>query len=339
MIEFSATYYDGHSSRPLDVRVTLDDTHVLHVTGSGATLSQPLGAVRIAPRLADTVCAISMPDGGKLETSDNAAVDALRQRAGHGRFGTWLHGAESRWRGALLATVVLIAGILAGMKWGVPFAAKQIANAVPARLAHDLGKGTLLVLDKSLFKPSSLTQKRRAELTRSFDVMAEKYPDLPLRLMFRQGAGANAFALPDGTVVVTDGLVDLARDDRQILGVLAHEIGHVHYRHSLRMALESSSVAAVVAAYFGDTTQITTLSAALPAVYAQAHYSREHETEADTFALEYLLRAGIPTHHFSDVLEALQQSQGGERSNPLQYLASHPPTSERIQRFAAGPRR
>jgi predicted Zn-dependent protease len=139
--------------------------------------------------------------------------------------------------------------------------------------------------------------------------------------------------------VVTDGLVQLADDDAQILSVLAHEIGHVHHRHSLRMALESSSVAAVVAAYFGDTTQITTLSAALPAVYAQAHYSREHETEADTFALAYLQRAKIPPHHFSDILRKLQQAHGGEHEDPLQYLASHPPTSERVRRFDVGRRR
>jgi Zn-dependent protease with chaperone function len=339
MIEFSATYYDGHSSRPSDVRVRLDDANVLHVVGSGVAVSHALATVQIAPRLGNTVCALALPDGGKCETHDNDAVDTLRVRAGHGRRGTWVHALESRWRTALAATLVLAVGIAAGLKWGVPLAAKQIAHALPAALAYDLGRGTLVVLDKTLFEPSELPEPRRAELTRAFREMAKQYPDLPLRLTFREGAGANAFALPGGTVVVTDDLVKLADADAQILSVLAHEIGHVHHRHSLRMALESSSVAAVVAAYFGDTTQITTLSAALPAVYAQAHYSREHETEADTFALAYLQRAQIAPHHFSDILRKLQQSHGGEREDPLQYLASHPPTSERVRRFDVGRRR
>ena len=51
----------------------------------------------------------------------------------------------------------------------------------------------------------------------------------PYTLVFRKSdaIGANAMALPSGTIVVTDGLVTLAEDDREILGVLAHEAGHV----------------------------------------------------------------------------------------------------------------
>lgn len=48
--------------------------------------------------------------------------------------------------------------------------------------------------------------------------------------------GANAFALPDGTLVVTDELVELAGDnDDEVLAVLAHELGHIHERHGLRL--------------------------------------------------------------------------------------------------------
>jgi Zn-dependent protease with chaperone function len=163
--------------------------------------------------------------------------------------------------------------------------------------------------------------------------MSDAYRELPLTLEFRRGLGPNAFALPDGTVVVTDELVELAENDNEILSVLAHEIGHVHHRHSLRMALESSTVVLLVSTYFGDVTQLTTLSAALPGVYAQAHYSREHESEADAFALEYLLKARIPKKHFADILRSLQKLAGPDPKHGLQYLSSHPPTAERIGRF------
>jgi Zn-dependent protease with chaperone function len=139
--------------------------------------------------------------------------------------------------------------------------------------------------------------------------------------------------LPDGTVIATDELVGLAKDDQEVLAVLAHEIGHVHHRHSLRMALESSTVVLLVSTYLGDVTQLTTLSASLPGVYAQARYSREHETEADTFALRHLDRSGISHRRFADILRALQTAAGPDPDRGLQYLASHPPTSERIRRF------
>jgi Zn-dependent protease with chaperone function len=99
------------------------------------------------------------------------------------------------------------------------------------------------------------------------------------------------------------------------------------------MALESSTVVLLVSTYFGDVTQLTTLSAALPGVYAQAHYSREHESEADTFALEYLVKANIPKKHFAEILRLLQKATGPDPKHGLQYLSSHPSTAERIQRF------
>ena len=54
-------------------------------------------------------------------------------------------------------------------------------------------------------------------------------------LLFRDGGkfGANAFALPSGKIIVTDQLASLLNDE-QIVGVLAHELGHVVYRHGMR---------------------------------------------------------------------------------------------------------
>ena len=53
---------------------------------------------------------------------------------------------------------------------------------------------------------------------------------------------ANAFALPGGTVVMTDAIVQAAADkgisDDALVGVLAHEIGHVVHRHGMRMVVE-----------------------------------------------------------------------------------------------------
>ena len=250
-----------------------------------------------------------------------------------------MHQLESRWHWAVGAAVVLALVVAVGVHWGIPFLAKRLAEALPDALAYDLGKSTLGILDRTVLKPSSLPEQRRADLRQEFSGMARAYPKLPLSLEFRRGMGANAFALPDGTVVVTDGLCELAKDDRQVMAVLAHEIGHIHHRHSLRIALESSSVAILVSTYFGDVAQVTTLSASLPAAYAQAHYSREHETEADSFALEYLERSGIDLHHFADILSALQAEQGSEDSGAMTYLASHPPTSERVRRFQSSPAR
>jgi Zn-dependent protease with chaperone function len=330
------TYYDGQSTRAHPVEVELDEASgVVHLHGLAAPRSYPVKSLKVSPRIGGTVRSVTFPDDARAESTDHAALDALAAKAGHGGALHLVHLLESRWKSALIAAGVLVVFIAVGVRWGIPVVAKRLAEAVPAQLAYDLGKSTLAILDRTVLKPSDLTAARKAELVSEFQGMAREYPDLPLRLHFRDGLGANAFALPDGTVVVTDDLVDLAKDDREIMAVLAHEIGHVHFRHSLRVALESSSIAMLVSAYLGDIGQISTLSAALPAAYAQAHYSREHEVEADGFAFEYMTKAGVPHHFFADILEKLEEKNlgGKPKDDGTAYLASHPPTAERIERF------
>jgi Zn-dependent protease with chaperone function len=339
MTRFSAIYFDGESTRAHAVEILLDEAGVLHVSGLSAPVSHPVAAVQVSPRLGNTVRSIAFPDGARAESDNQAALDAITPKSHEGRLLSWVHRLESQWRWAVGAAVLVPLLIAGGVRWAIPLVAKHLAEAVPDALAYDLGKSTLGILDGTVLQPSSLNEQRKEALRRAFAGMAREYPRLPLLLEFRRGMGANAFALPDGTVVVTDGLCELAKDDRQVMAVLAHEIGHIHHRHSLRIALESSSVAILVSTYFGDVAQVTTLSATLPAAYAQAHYSREHETEADSFALEYLERSGIDLHHFADILSALQAVQGKEDSGAMTYLSSHPPTSERVRRFKSSPAR
>lgn len=333
MIAFSANYYDGIVSQVVEVRVELDDSGTLHVFGLPQPAAYTLAEVRVAPRLGNTLRKITLPDGATCETLDHAALDELLRRAGRGQAGALVHRLESTWRAAILATVVLVAFVIVGIRWGIPIVARRVAEAIPDAMAFDIGRGTLALLDQSMLKPTQLTAQRQAELTTGFGAMADEYPELPLELHFRRGVGPNAFALPDGSVIVTDELVALAKDDNEIQSVLMHEIGHVHHRHALRMALESSTVVILVSTYLGDVTQLSTLSSALPGIIAQSHYSREHETEADSFALLYLDRSGIPRKHYANILRALQNIVGKDPDRGMQYLASHPPTSERIRRF------
>jgi Zn-dependent protease with chaperone function len=333
MIAFSAKYYDGVVSDSVEVTVELDDANTLHVIGLPQPVAHPLGSVRVAPRLGNTQRKVTLPDGATCESLDHVAMDELLRHAGRGKGGTFVHKLESTWRAALFATAALVVLVAIGVVWGIPLAARQVAQAIPPSLAYDLGRGTLAMLDRTMLKPTQLPAERQAELTSGFEIMADEYPDLPLELNFRRGVGPNAFALPDGSVIVSDELVALAKDDKEIYSVLMHEIGHVHHRHALRMALESSTMVILVSTYLGDVTQLSTLSSTMPGIIAQSHYSREHETEADTFALAYLDRAHIPRKHYASILRSLQASVGKDPEQGMQYLASHPPTAERIHRF------
>ncbi len=331
-----AHFLDGTSTRGVDVTVTLGPGQRLRIEGPGVEREVAADEVRIDNRLGDTVRALWLDDGAKCEVADNDAVDDLARRLGRGRAGRWRHRLESKLRYALIAAVGSLGLAAAGVVWGIPFTARQVAMQVPDDVAHQMGAGTLDVLDQGLLTPSELDEATQARLREGFAAQAAAYPGLPLRLVFRRlGHLPNAFALPDGTVIVTDELVALAAHDGEVLAVLAHEIGHVHHRHSLRMALESSSVALLVGLYLGDASQFASVLSALPTVYAQASFSREHEREADAFALSFMRETGQSPRDFSAMMRKLGDAGGRDRAGALAWLSSHPPTAERIARFDA----
>jgi Zn-dependent protease with chaperone function len=174
--------------------------------------------------------------------------------------------------------------------------------------------------------------------------------------------GANAFALPGGIIVLTDELLQRLPDDEVVLGVLAHELGHVRQRHGMRMLVQTTLLGAATSVAFGD---FSTLLAGAPALLGQLAYSRDFERDADAEAISMLRANGISPLVMIELFEAIARpstksaeaaasappsdraASNGEaaperRSSDLGIaFSSHPADQERIARFraaAAAPR-
>ena len=338
MIEFEAAYYDGRTSARKPVRVR-GYTLAIQIVGEGLRLDVPLGKVHVDPPVGGTRRALHLPDGAQLQTDDHGAVEALFPRR-HALEG-WVHRIERNWLYALAAIALTAAFSWWSVVDGLPLAAKIAAGFVPVAWEAKLGEQTLGFFDGKLCRPSALDEARQRALQRRFATLTAGLADgYDYRLLPRdcRGIGANAFALPGGTVVMTDPLAKLARNDDQISAVLAHEIGHVRHRHGLRMALQAAGLAALAAALFGDATSITSLATALPVALLQSGYSREFETEADDYAFQRLREVGLSPKAFADIMLLLEKSRqkatgGGTRD----YLSTHPATAKRIQRALSAP--
>ena len=330
IVSFEAVFYDGKTSQPHAVRVSVDEGGAVHLVGDGIERDFSPSDLRISPRLGNALRSISLPDDQKIETSDNDAVDDLSHRAGGGGGSRLLHRFEGSWSWVVGSLVGVLVAFGAGAVWGIPLGARLVATRVPDALAHRLSIDTLAVLDTTAFHPSEASSESRTRVEAAFRRVAALHPDLPLRLELRKCGTPNAFALPDGTVVVTDELLALAEADDELAAVIAHEVGHVRHRHGLRAVLEQSSVAIMVGVVFGDVGSISAAVASLPVLYSQAGYSRSHEAEADEFAVTLMRDAGVSPHHFATILRKLETAAGGSAPGPLQYLSTHPPTDERV---------
>jgi Zn-dependent protease with chaperone function len=327
-----ARYYDGRTSARRDVEVWIRPTGQVLVLGLGEPREWPLSGVRVSDRIAQTPRTIAFPDGSLCELADNDAVDAaLAALGGRGflaRVGAW----ERAWPFALGALIAVGLLVWAGLVWGAPWLARHAADRLPASVDRALGQGGLEGLDRAFFGPSALPEPRQDEIRAHFSRMTAGIEDgHDYRLELRAGGvlGANAFALPSGIVVMTDELVELAGEENEIVAVLAHEVGHVRGRHSLRLLLQDSVAALLLVAILGDVSSASLLVASVPTVLVEAKHSRAIEAEADDFAYAWLEEHGIPTHHFGDLLLRLEEEHGG--AGGFSYLSSHPPTQERAR--------
>jgi predicted Zn-dependent protease len=92
----------------------------------------------------------------------------------------------------------------------------------------------------------------------------------------------------------------------------------------MRRIIQTSTVGAVTTLLFGDVSSVV---ANVPTVILDMKYSRDTEQEADDYAIAMLKKNDIKLSKFAMVFEKLSAKVGGE---PAAYLASHPPSAERI---------
>jgi Zn-dependent protease with chaperone function len=335
MMRIDGVYYDGKVSQPTKVELNFDVEGNLNLSAREFDLKYPFKTLKFSPRIGNTQRDIFLPDGGKCETFANDEIDSLLIQNRVGFFSRLIHSLESHLV-YVVASLILTVGFGWGfVSYGIPVIAKKVAFALPFETDAALGKRSLELLDQLVFSKSELPPDVRENLSGQFRNMLNQFEDPHrIHLLFRnsKSLGANAIALPSGIVVITDQLVKLAGHDEELVAILAHELGHVKYRHGLRTVLQSSAVILVISWLTGDISSLSTLSAALPTQIIEAKYSRQFEWEADRFAREYLIANQIPLRRFSDILHRLEaEAPSGKGS--VTFLSSHPETGDRIRLF------
>jgi predicted Zn-dependent protease len=138
----------------------------------------------------------------------------------------------------------------------------------------------------------------------------------------------NAFALPNGSIYLTVGMLARLENEAQLAHVLSHEIAHVVQRHGLQQLRNRR--ATIVAAHIADLALFGTAIAYLPAIGSLAQYSQENEAEADQLALDYLTRAGYSLEGAEQLFRVLQEIKQKESIWGSIY-SSHPDNADRMR--------
>lgn len=330
-LTFEGRYYDGRQPLPVPATLFLAGRQAVLI-GERLTERFARAHLRVSPRVARSNRFVALPNGGQLECADDPRLDRLPQAVPSEGLVAWLEQRVAVAVASILLTAVLL---LVGYIYGLPIVAEQVAVRVPIESEQDLGEKALAWLDEhSWFEASELDEEIRDILSDGFRELTQGLPaEAHLHLEFRKSfVGPNAFALPGGVIVITDAMVRATESPDEALAVLAHEIGHVEHRHTLRHLVQGSAVAVVVATLTADAATLGGAVAGLPVVLARAKYSRDFEREADTYAFELLKERGRSPESFAALMERLSRK---DETGSDSFLSSHPVTVARVERARA----
>jgi beta-barrel assembly-enhancing protease len=226
-------------------------------------------------------------------------------------------------KGIITLTFVFIGLLLCLYFFALPPFAEFIAGQVPLKLENQLGE--------SIYESSIKEESINDSLTYWVNDFAHHIKfntNYPIQITVVKHNEINAYAIPGGHVVVYDRIVQEMENKEELAALLAHEVSHVHYRHSLKSISRSLSGYIFISFLFSDINGITSLIVENSQLIANLSYSRSLEEEADKKGLEILKTNGISQYGFVNLFERMKKEQKGEQMNQL--LSSHPMMNERI---------
>jgi Zn-dependent protease with chaperone function len=303
----------------------------LTVRADGRALAQAvLEDVEIDPPLGSAPRKLTFPDGTVFETEDRDAIDAI---TGLTRGGI-LHDYERFSPRLIVVVAACLAGIWVIWRYGLDILVSAAIFLTPPALVDQINKGTLATVDVTMADPTKLAEDEQERVSRIFAQLLTKvddsaHDDHDFQLLFRKmdGIGPNAFALPGGTIVMTDAFVKRFPEDDVLAGVLGHEIGHVVEQHGLRQIYRSLGIYVLIAFLAGDTGPILEDIVLEGNLLLSLAYSREHESSADRFGLRLSHDAGYDPAGLKLFFERISVMTGESD----RWFSTHPSSKDRVE--------
>ena len=234
---------------------------------------------------------------------------------------------------AVTATVAL-AAVIGAYLYGVPLLASRIVGLVPPAWEQSLGETVARQMEASLSEsgglpvcdadPNSLANRAIARFGTAVLEGTGSPFDLDIKVV--RSDIPNAFALPGGQVFFFSALLEQAETQDEFAGVLAHEVGHVAYRHGMEQLISTAGTGALIGFILGDMTGIS-VAAGLGATIIDARFSRDAERQADAFAARAAERMDFNPAGLADLINRVGADD--EFARALALLSTHPLTDDR----------
>ncbi|WP_416305631.1 M48 family metallopeptidase [Neptunicella sp. SCSIO 80796] len=273
---------------------------------------------------------VLMPDGDFLVFQSTPDVDSWLDGNGEGRVSNM----ESSRHWIYLSLLLVPLSLYVIFGFVLPWMAVAMADYVPDSVKRVASRQTLNAMDRTILDASELAPEDKQRILQSFEALVSQIDTehRQFHIYFRQSdvMGANAFALPDGSIIFTDDMIELVDKQQPILdAILLHEIGHVEHNHSMQMIAESLVATLTISYVFGDLSGAVESFMGIGSAVVQNQFSQEHEWDADNFALKQLKQLSRNPDDFAAAMQKLAELQP-ENSEAAAWFSSHPMLKARI---------
>jgi beta-barrel assembly-enhancing protease len=182
----------------------------------------------------------------------------------------------------------------------------QLVNKIPVESEETIGD-TLL----SAFPVEKNPYPRiMALLTDTLRLLKQsKVEEIPynLKVFILQTEQINALALPDGNIIVFEGLLKISDSPEELAGVLAHEAQHIFLKNSTRGIIRNLTSGMLLALVLGDANAVMKCVVGIAGQLNTLEFSRKMETEADIKGIELMLEAKINPKGMLSILKKVAE--------------------------------
>ena len=335
----SSIFYDGKRAKAHQVEVALEGESLIVRASSGEVLADwPCAALsRLTSREAPGEYCLHRGGMARLILRDPSVQMQLAS------IGSALSRPPRAWRkeARIVGICLATAFVLGLFFWqGIPFLAKPIAGLISKEAEYKLGQLAYESLLDRFDAEICHTEAGDEALGRLAGHLLDSedlglLPEIDPYIVIADSKQENALALPGGFVIIFRGLLDKADDPDMLAGVLAHEAGHIAYRHGVQRAVGSS-----VLWFFYSflTSDIFSAPAFAVLLLADNAYTRGMEYEADLFARDLMRKKNINPEPLARWFQGFEDKKGDNAGNNiLQYFMTHPDSGERAEFFQKKP--
>ena len=320
----SCIFYDGKSSVPQNIHLSLDTENAIlfFETSTGQNINWDIKAVPFTKKGA----ALNIEHGHdpiqNIVISDLSFIENL-QILKKNRDNSWYEILISHGIKIHILIAILILGIIGlSYAFAIPWAAEKSVVLIPEEYDIKLGE---MFYDQSLVFNSVDASKTKALNLFASELKLNNTKKLKFTVV--RSNIVNAFALPDGNIVVYTGILDSMKNYDELVGLIGHEASHVNNRHSMKMMCRNLSGYLFVSAILGDVNGIMAIIGDNVNNLQSLSFSREFEHQADADGYKILMQNQVNPQGMSNLFKRLDD----QMSIIPEFLSSHPVTKERIQ--------